>query len=165
MLVATKEVSMYKTVVWATDGSEGADAALAEALRLSALTNARLVAVHCDQRLTGRAAAWPLYPDEDDRRRRIHEQVARLREDGTDVGLVIRTSHRQAAGAVAAVAEELGADLIVCGTRGLGAVSGALGSFTQRLLHVAPCPVLAVGPHGRRAPGRTTKARTPAAVA
>jgi nucleotide-binding universal stress UspA family protein len=146
---------MCKTVVWTTDGSEGADAALAEALRLAAVMNARLVAVHCDQRLTGRGAAWPLYPAEDDRRRKIQGQVARLREEGTEVGLVIRSSHRQAAVAVAAVAEELGADLIVCGTRGLGAVSGALGSFTQRLLHVAPCPVLAVGPHGHTAAAAT----------
>jgi nucleotide-binding universal stress UspA family protein len=38
-------------------------------------------------------------------------------------------------------------DLIVVGTRGHSAVVGAvLGSVTQRLLHVSPCPVLAI-PH------------------
>jgi nucleotide-binding universal stress UspA family protein len=38
-----------------------------------------------------------------------------------------------------------GADVVVVGTRGHTAIGGLLlGSVTQRLLHVAPCPVLAV---------------------
>ena len=46
---------------------------------------------------------------------------------------------------IADVAHESDADLIVVGTRGHGRVAGMLlGSVTQRLLHVAPCPVLAV---------------------
>ena len=136
---------MYETIIWATDGSDGADLALAEALRLAVLTDSRVVAVHCDQRLNGRAMAWPALPDEDDRRAKIRRQVAELRADGVEIVVVMRKSHREAADVVAEIAADLGADLIACGTRGLGAFSGAfLGSFTQRLLHVAPCPVLAV---------------------
>jgi nucleotide-binding universal stress UspA family protein len=136
---------MYETVIWATDGSDGADAALDEALRLANLSGGHVVAVHCDQRLTGRAAAWPTLADEEDRRIKIRRQVAALKDGGVDIDLVIRRSHREAADVVAALAAELGGDVIVCGTRGFGAFTGAfLGSFTQRLLHVAPCPVLAV---------------------
>jgi nucleotide-binding universal stress UspA family protein len=136
---------MYETVIWATDGSDGADVALAEALRLAAVSGGRVIAVHCDHRLSGRAMAWPALPDEADRQLRLRRQVSALGADGVDIDLVVRSSHGEAADAVAAVAHELGADVIVCGTRGLGAFSGAfLGSFTQRLLHVAPCPVLAV---------------------
>ena len=49
-------------------------------------------------------------------------------------------------------ARELSADVIVVGTRGHGRRSGMLlGSVTQRLLHVAPCPVVAVPVHGTEA--------------
>jgi nucleotide-binding universal stress UspA family protein len=140
---------MYKTIIWATDGSDGAGSALREALTLASLTRGHIIAVHCDQRLNGRAAAWPKLADEDEVRTRIVRKVADLRRDGVDIELVIRRSHHEAADVVAAVAAELGADIVVCGTRGHGAFAGAfLGSFTQRLLHVATCPVLAVPEHG-----------------
>lgn len=46
---------------------------------------------------------------------------------------------------IADVARETGADLIVVGSHGHSAVAGLLlGSVTQKLLHVAPCPVLAI---------------------
>jgi nucleotide-binding universal stress UspA family protein len=142
---------MYDTVIWATDGSDGADIALDEALRLTELDGGRLVAVHCDQGLNGRAMAWPVLADEDDRRVKIHRQVAELNEAGVDIDIVFRKSHREAPDVVADVATELDADVIVCGTRGLGALPGLfLGSFAQRLLHVAPCPVLVVRERGRR---------------
>jgi nucleotide-binding universal stress UspA family protein len=50
-----------------------------------------------------------------------------------------------AAHMIADVARGFGADVVVVGTRGHTAIGGLLlGSVTQRLLHVAPCPVLAV---------------------
>lgn len=144
---------MYGTIIWATDGSEGADAALHEALNLAAITGGRVVAVHCDQRLNGRAGGWPALVDEDDRRVRIRRQVEKLQASGTDIELVLRRSRQEAADVVAAITRELAGNVIVCGTRGLGALSSAfLGSFTQRLLHIAPCPVLAVGLRGSQKP-------------
>jgi nucleotide-binding universal stress UspA family protein len=136
---------MYETVIWATDGSDGADVALREALQLAELSEGRVVAVHCDQRLNGRAMAWPAFPDEEDRRIKIRRQVEGLRADGVDVDLVIRRSHHEAADIIAEIAAELDADVIVCGSRGLSSFSAAfVGSVGQRLLHVAPCPVLVV---------------------
>lgn len=141
---------MYGTVIWATDGSDGADTALHEALRL-AEAGARLVAVHCDQRLYGRAGSWPAIADEDGVRARIGRQVDELTDRHVDVELLVRRDRREPADVVAEVAREIEADVIVCGTRGLSAFAGALlGSFTQRLLHVAPCPVLAVGPRSEQ---------------
>ena len=136
---------MYKTIIWATDGSDGANVALREALTLAGLTRAHIVAVHCDQRLNGRAGGWPADPDEYDHRITIMRKVNRLKQDGVDIELVVERSHRESADVVAETAAELGGDVIVCGTRGRGALAGMfLGSFTQRLLHVAKCPVLAV---------------------
>ena len=136
---------MFTTIIWATDGSRGADEALRAALELAQLGGGRVVAVHCDQRLTGRAGGWPAILDEDDRRVGIRDEIADLRRDGVMIDLIMRRSHREAADVVASIADELDADVIVCGTRGLGALGGLLvGSFTQRLLHIAPCPVLAV---------------------
>jgi nucleotide-binding universal stress UspA family protein len=136
---------MYGTILWATDGSEGAAGALREALTLASVTRGHIIAVHCDQRLNGRAASRPKRADEVDLRTQIAHKVETLAQDGVDIELVIRRSHREAADVVAAAAAELGADVIVCGTRGSGALAGMfLGSFTQRLLHIAPCPVIAV---------------------
>jgi nucleotide-binding universal stress UspA family protein len=89
--------------------------------------------------------AWPAFPDEEDRRIKIRRQVEGLRADGVDVDLVIRRSHHEAADIIAEIAAELDADVIVCGSRGLSSFSAAfVGSVGQRLLHVAPCPVLVV---------------------
>ena len=46
---------------------------------------------------------------------------------------------------IADAAREVDADVIVVGTRGHAPIAGLLlGSVTQRLLHIAPCPVLSV---------------------
>ena len=46
---------------------------------------------------------------------------------------------------LAALADELGCDHIVMGTRGLGAISGiVLGSVTRKLLHLANVPVTCI---------------------
>jgi nucleotide-binding universal stress UspA family protein len=49
--------------------------------------------------------------------------------------------------AIADIARAAGADVIVIGTRGHSPVGSVLaGSVTQRILEIAPCPVLAVPP-------------------
>jgi nucleotide-binding universal stress UspA family protein len=54
--------------------------------------------------------------------------------------------------AIAALAEKVGADLIVIGTRGLGGLEHVLlGSVAERTIRIAPCPVLTVK-HGVVAP-------------
>lgn len=153
---------MYETLIWATDGSDGADAALREALRLSELGGGRIVAVHCDQRLLGRAGAWPAYADEEERELRIRKQVAELAGAGVDIDLIVRRSHSEPANVIVSVADELEADAIVCGTHGRSALSGALlGSVAHALLHVARCPVLVVPEKA----WRTADKRAPALTA
>jgi nucleotide-binding universal stress UspA family protein len=136
---------MYGTVIWATDGSEGADAALEEALQLMH-PGGKLFAVHVDQHMVGgRAGGLSYLADEDERRVKIRDRVGELQSQGLDVEAVIQTTHESIAHVIAEIAKDVDADAIVCGTRGYGTLSGAvLGSVAQRLLHVAPCPVVVV---------------------
>jgi nucleotide-binding universal stress UspA family protein len=143
---------MFKTIVWATDGSENADRALPFALELAAGDEATLVVAHVRELLGGRASGFPVFADEDELERGIRGQVQELRDAGVDASFqLISGSAPGAAHMIAEVARRTGADVIVVGTRGHGPVVGLLlGSVSQRLLHVAPCPVLAV-PTGKQA--------------
>ena len=136
---------MYATILWATDGSHEADVALQEALRLLE-PGGRLIAFHCDQRFIGsRASGIPIFPDEDDRRRRVSEQVDQLRDEGINAELVIECTTRDAGAEVAAAAENEHVDAIVCGTRGLHGIVGFLaGSTASRVARHATVPVMVV---------------------
>lgn len=142
---------MFKTIVWATDGSELADSALDIVVELARVHSSHIVAVHADERLKGRFGGAPVLADEDDLRNKIHGQVEHLREIGLDAELkfAVGTTH-PADELIAEAARQVEADLIVVGTHGRGAIGTALlGSVAKGLLHVAPCPVLAIPPPGR----------------
>lgn len=139
---------MFTNILWATDGSEQADRALDYAVQIADREHGRLHVVHVVERLVGgRASGADAHLDEHDLIIKVKAQTARIAADHD-----IRTTAHivpEAAGHVAAriadVAAEAGVDLIVVGTRGRSALGGlVLGSVTQRLLHVAGCPVLAV---------------------
>jgi nucleotide-binding universal stress UspA family protein len=140
---------MFKTVIWATDGSDAADRALDYAKALVTSSRGTLLVVHAEEHFYGgRGGGYPVLADEDDVKAKVRAQVAELEADGVDVELEIALGHPgQSAHAIAGYAREREADVIVVGTRGLGPVHGLLvGSVTHRLLHTAPCPVLAVPP-------------------
>jgi nucleotide-binding universal stress UspA family protein len=84
--------------------------------------------------------------NEKDVRSELVSKVTEFVESGIDASLrVVKGTNKDPADLIADVAREVDADLILVGTRGHGRVAGMLlGSVTQRLLHVAPCPVLAV---------------------
>lgn len=136
---------MFNTIVWATDGSENADRALSVAKALAHEHGASLVVVHIVQRFateTGLA----VYADEERVKTRLERTVEELSKEGFNTTLkIVNHVGPQPAHEIADVAREVGADLIVAGTRGHGPIAGLLlGSVALRLLHVAPCPVVAV---------------------
>ena len=137
---------MFTTIIWATDGSEAADAALPYAKGLAEGHGCKLVVVHSRELLHGRAAGYPMYADEEDLEAKIRRQTEKLRSEGLDVTLRIETVDAPgAAKTIADVTRSFRGDVIVVGTRGHTAIGSLLlGSVTQRLLYIAPCPVLAV---------------------
>ncbi len=139
---------MFNTIIWATDGSESAGRALPYAKILAGQEGAKLVVVHVVQFYrSSLSAGLPLTADEEEFKAKVEEQVSELRDEGLDATANIVTTPAQPAHVIADVAKDVEADLIVVGTHGHTALGGFLvGSVTQRLLHVAPCPVLAVPP-------------------
>ena len=143
---------MFKTILWATDGSANADRALPVVKELAEAKGVTLVVAHCRELLSGRAAGLSVNADEDELLAKIRKQAAALEAVGFDVRVdVVTTSGTNAPHVIADLARAHEADMIVVGTRGHSPLVGALlGSVTQRLLHIAPCPVLAV-PTGEHA--------------
>ncbi|MGA2927977.1 MAG: universal stress protein [Solirubrobacteraceae bacterium] len=145
---------MFEKVLWATDGSDAADHALPYARTLAQQSGGELFVIHVTELLqAGKGGgAFPDHADEPDLVGKIERQVADLSAAGVPTKLEEATLFAGgAAHAIADAARERGADIIVVGTRGRTALSGLLlGSVTQRLLHIAPCPVLAVPPAGAR---------------
>lgn len=136
---------MFDTIVWATDGSENADRALEVAKALARDHGTSLVLVHVAQHYASKAGL-AVYPDEDMVKAKLEETVQQLSRDGFRPSLrLVDHVGPQPAHEIANVAREVGADLVVMGTRGHAPIAGlVLGSVVMRLLHVAPCPVVAV---------------------
>jgi nucleotide-binding universal stress UspA family protein len=143
---------LFKVIIWATDGSSGAEQAIPFAKGLAQAHGARLIVVHVNEIALGRAAG-PVIFNEDEVQAAIRKQVEHLKQEGLDATLQLADV---AAGGVAHVIAEIAdkkrADLIVVGTRGYGSLVGLLlGSVTHRLLHIVHCPVLVVPPTSARA--------------
>ena len=142
---------MFKNVVLALDGSESSDEALAYATRLSLDHGSKLHVVHVVEMLVGRGGG-ALHVNESEIKAKIREQVHELVAAGIYAELELRSAIVGRCGNVIAdIAAKQEADVIVTGSRGHSGFAGMLlGSVTQRLLHLADCPVLVI-PRGTAA--------------
>ena len=139
---------MFKRVMWATDGSEASDKTMQTAKELATEAGGELLVVYSEEfTLPGKGGpSLPLHADEESVQEKIKRQVQELSQDGLPVRLEITKSMvGNAAHELVEVAAKEHTDVIVVGTRGHTLLRGLLlGSVTQRLLQIAPCPVLAV---------------------
>ena len=150
-------MSIFPTkVLLATDGSKEAQLATTAAADLAKRTGSELHLVyvsHTPPVYYESSGAWALDPDlrkrmeervEEELRTRLDEQVQRVREAGGEVaGAHARLGSPDAE--IVELAEELGAGLIVLGSRGLGPLRSALmGSVSHSVVRHAHCPVLVV---------------------
>jgi nucleotide-binding universal stress UspA family protein len=160
-------MSIFPTrILLATDGSEEAEVAALRAVDLADATDSELHVVH--------VGVVPIflksYPGTLGYERKLYEHIEEVsREllrkqswrvkaaDGTVAGTHLRIG--QVDLEIVALAEELQADLIVMGSRGLGGVRRALmGSVSDSVVRHAHCPVLVVRPkkEQRRRVARTS---------
>ncbi len=142
-----------KKVLVATDFSEPSDAALAYGRELARSFAAQLVVIHVvENTLTGAVAANGFVYTDPDLQTTVEAAGQRRVEDLVTVEdrvllraqAVIVTSNVPA-NAIVEYAKDSGINLIVLGTHGRGVMAHLLlGSVAERVVRIAPCPVLTV---------------------
>ncbi len=136
---------MFKTILAAYDGSEHARRALEVAQAEAKAHGARLLLLHAYEPVPDYLGE-PFFEEALKRRLKRAEEV--LAEGLALLGLPREAGilvEGEAAQAILDAAQAEGVDLIVMGTRGLGALKSLfLGSQSQKVLAQAPCPVLLV---------------------
>src|ERR671916_1366311 len=158
-------MSIFPTkIVLATDGSKDADLALSTAVDIATGTNSEL---HVITAAPGRPDPvyashemgfhWESYEEALEAVRKdaqdiLDEQVRKVEEvGGTVAGAHLRAGERRDQ-AIVHLADELGAGLIVMGSRGLGGMRRAMmGSVSDSVVRHAHCPVLVVRSEQQRA--------------
>ena len=140
------------TILLPTDFSADAEKAHSTATELAKVFDAKIVVLHAyrvDNPMLSPMAGGYATPQDvyDERRSRSLEQVEKLVSEISDEGIEATgiAILESAAAGIVAQAEKLPADLIVMGTRGLtGVKKVVLGSVAERVVRLAPCPVLTV---------------------
>jgi nucleotide-binding universal stress UspA family protein len=149
-------MSIFPTkILLATDGSRDAELARTAAVDLANSTDSELHVV----------TVAPGYPSYDIRNPAVIEQLRKQAEDilneqvekieqsrGKVTEKHLRIAERYRAQQIVQVAEDIGAGLIVMGSRGLGGVRRALiGSVSDSVVRHAHCPVMVVRPEKEQA--------------
>ncbi|MEJ2156975.1 MAG: universal stress protein [Desulfobacteraceae bacterium] len=138
---------MFRTIVIGLDGSERSLKALLYGQNLGEKYGAKLILVHAYPH-TSDLRDFEGYASLLARRKNSGERVldsgAKMLAD-TPIAFERDLLEGPAAEAVMSVAETRKADLIILGTRGMGAVKGLVfGSVATKVSHHAPCPVLLI---------------------
>jgi len=142
---------MFTRIVCATDFSDTAEAAWDLAIELARTHQAELVLVHVFSEM-------PVYPEVavasiqsvwQEQRQWAEEQLAGHVEAAAEHGLPARSLLRtgSAPEEIVQAAGDESADLVVVGTHGRTGINRlVIGSVAERVVRVAPCPVLTVKP-------------------
>ncbi len=139
-------------ILAATDASEDAALAARAATDLSIRAGSELHVVHVWREpafwgfsltgVTGAAEGSHTADAREEARRLLEEQTEKI---GAAGGIIAGSHFREgrAAEEIIGLAEELGAGLVVVGSRGLGPVKRlVVGSVSERIVSLSPCPVL-----------------------
>jgi nucleotide-binding universal stress UspA family protein len=143
---------MAETIVVGTDGSDTAQQAVAEAVRLAKALDAELHLVTAFEPLRRSKVHAPegaqkFYGPMSNElaRSTIDDAASRVRAAGVKVEP--HMVQRDPADALLDVAKEVGANLIVVGSQGMSGARRLLGSVPNKVSHEARCNVLIVSTH------------------
>jgi nucleotide-binding universal stress UspA family protein len=165
--------TLPKRILVGLDGSSGSTRALEWAIQLAKSLEAEVVAVYVLELLSPTAVGYGLAPIElpdgwlDGLRRQFeNEWSAPLKQSGIRYRTVFETGARGPAPTLIAIANEVQADLVVTGSRGLGGFGELLlGSVSHQLVLHAPMPVVVIPPEHRKVTVTVPTASEPASVA
>ena len=139
-----------RTILIPIDFSEHSAKALETAVDFAKKFDAKLHLLHCYQINVGGLSPYGLViPENLDRdvRDAAGRKLAEWREKASAEGVSVKETVTPLfpSEAISNTAREIGADLIVMGTRGLSGLKHVLlGSVAERTIRLAPCPVLTV---------------------
>lgn len=133
---------MFETVVVGADQSATATEAVRQAIELVKLTGGRLhiVSAYRPQQFSAAGGEQEQIDSGDLAETVLADHASRARSAGIEAHTYARSG--DAADAICDVAEEIGADLIVVGNKGMIGVRRVLGSVPNSVAHHAPCSVL-----------------------
>jgi nucleotide-binding universal stress UspA family protein len=146
-------MAAFKHILVATDFSEASRGAIEVAQEMVRDSGAVLTVTHTCELPGFDAPGVPaevLTPLIEGARKKLDEALRPIRKEvpGASAALRIGVPWEQ----ILALAEEVRADLVIMGTHGRRGLAHALmGSVAERVVRVAPVPVLTVGPRARRA--------------
>jgi len=137
---------MYKKILVAYDGSEGAKRALRAGIELAKTTGAELVSVSVREHLPYFGATVGEVEEAQEQIEQFFRRITKEAKDvaglaGVELETVVRPGHELET--IVAFAKEGGFDLLVIGFSGHSNVLGRImGGTAQNLARLAPCPVL-----------------------
>jgi nucleotide-binding universal stress UspA family protein len=143
---------VFRRVLVPTDFSPPSERAWDLARRLARAVGAEIVILHVfvpppPPYVDAAVPVVPIVDIYESGRRWVEEQLARWAAKAREEGLTAKTLLRDGAAhkEIVAAARDEGADLIAIGTHGYSGVERLLlGSVAEKVIRLAPCPVLAI---------------------
>lgn len=136
---------MYKHILFTTDLTEDTDYLVAKVEAICNLTHAKLSLIHVVEPLPGYSYAYLGIEDIEgqlitEARQAIEKLGSRMKVDKENQFIEVGPTKTK----ILKIAEDIHADLIVCGSHGRHGLSLLLGSTANAILHGAKCDVLTV---------------------
>jgi len=139
---------MYKKILLATDGSENARRAAFQAAGLAEELSSEIIIAYIFSSPPSQSKMAKANFDvhsilTEDAKNAISETINLFEEK--KVAYSLKVAIGEPASEVCEIAEKENADLLIIGSRGLGTIKSAvIGSVSQKVAHLAKCPVMIV---------------------